>query len=316
MREPVNGVVTLASGTECGQRRYNQDRHFADHTMLVVCDGMGGGNGGELAASLALSAVVEYISRGLFQGIADPSGAVAAADTVVRRLRETPELSSSGTTVTALVVHEAAHGPTATLSWVGDSPAWLARDGVLYRLTRPDHQAQKLADQGLIEPYELDRHPAAAHLLRAAGVGSVVPPPVVTVELEDGDRLLVASDGLLQVLTDPQVEFAFHEAATPGAAVEDLLVQAADNDPTDNVTLAVAFFSRYPSAGVTHRATGPLCAAEAVPPSADLGEPLEPIPTDPETTYATPAEEVYGDGQPHAETVTSIDHFSPADVHG
>jgi protein phosphatase len=209
---------------------------------------MGGREGGQEASRLALQAAWELqiakrdwllkigpedvpeVLRRIRDHIAAIDRAVAA------RGAATPGLSGMRTTLTAAVVL----GEHLVLGHVGDSRGYLLRAGRLHRLTHDQTMAQLLADVGEIDPSEVSGHHLSHVLTQSLGAGDELAVEAQHVTLADGDRLLLATDGLAAVAEDAELERLL--VRTPGSdqAADRLLELALDRGAPDNVTVVVA----------------------------------------------------------------------------
>ncbi|MDE2810108.1 MAG: protein phosphatase 2C domain-containing protein [Gemmatimonadota bacterium] len=234
-----------------GKREYQEDSFGllderdlgldrGEHAVLLVADGMGGHVGGAIASDLLCKTFVEAYPRSsgpivdrLRMCLDEANGAIAAA------VAEDPALDSMGSTLVAAVV--ASEG----LHWisVGDSPLWLFREGQLSRLNADHSMAPVLADlvaAGRMTAEQAARHPSQ-HSLRSVVMGDEIPLVDVSSRLlEQGDRVVLASDGLL---TLDEQEVAEILEKTRDAPLEDsaaALIQAveeAGHPYQDNVTV-------------------------------------------------------------------------------
>src|SRR3954463_11476648 len=184
-------------------RSNNEDSYYAGDHLLVVADGMGGMAAGDLASRLAIEAMTsldapidnERQMQALHQALEVANGRIAetvAADN---------SLQGMGTTLTAVIFS----GDRAAMAHVGDSRAYLLRDGRLNQLTKDDTYVQMLVDQGLIRPDEAAGHPRRSVVPRVLQ-GEPVSPAYVIVEPEPGDRWLLCSDGLTTVVSAEEIE--------------------------------------------------------------------------------------------------------------
>jgi protein phosphatase len=198
---------------------------------------MGGTSGGEVASQLA----VETIMNAYYAEEGDGESCLrcairAASAAIAARAGEDVALAEMGSTVIALVVFPDRY----VLGHVGDSRAYLLRDGVLRRLTR-DH-LHILDDLGVSEE-EAETHPYKNVLSRALGYLDACEPKSVTIGSLPGDRLLLSSDGLSDAVDAEELQQGL-EQSTPELAVELLLQAAARNDAHDNATALVVFVNR------------------------------------------------------------------------
>ena len=221
-------------------RDKNEDAAYAGSRLVVLADGMGGPPAGEVASEIAVAVVSELADRPAFD---DPVAGMAALDEAVaeanRRIQGTVDADSSvagmGTTLTAALLC----GDKLAMIHVGDSRAYLLRGGELTRLTRDDTYVQALVDRGALTPEEAWAHPHRA-LVTQALQGREVMPARAVLDPEPGDRLLLCSDGLSDLVDDATIGRALAEHAEAGVAAEELIALALTAGGTDNITTIVA----------------------------------------------------------------------------
>jgi protein phosphatase len=223
--------------------------------VMVVVDGMGGHAAGEVASRLTISALVasalqipDWILR------ADPGH----ADEIERRARETvqqvgsmlvergrqdPSLRGMGSTLTAA----RSYGRELLIVHVGDSRAYLLRSGHLQRLTRDHTYAQMMVDAGLCSPDDVTVS-GVRHILTNVLGGAIdeVDVDVDLLPLENGDRLLLCSDGLTDCVDDETIGTTLQRALSSREACARLVQLALDGGGQDNVTVLVASFEFPP----------------------------------------------------------------------
>lgn len=221
-------------------RSGNEDSAYAGPDLLVVADGMGGHAAGELASATAVATIAELETEGLEDADAVERLAEAVTETAERIadiISAQPELAGMGTTVTALAWLNAP--ARVALAHVGDSRAYLLRDGVLSQLTRDHTYVQTLVDSGRISPEDAAVHPRRNLLMRTIDGVHPAEPDISVREARLGDRYLVCSDGLSSVVTD---EALLHllQLPDPTAAVTALVDAALGGGAPDNVTCVVA----------------------------------------------------------------------------
>ena len=230
--------VRWAAVTDQGYvRSNNQDAYYAGDRLLVVADGMGGMAAGDVASRLAVDAMTsldvpidnEHQMDALHKALEVANGRIA------EKVAEDPELQGMGTTMTAVIFS----GDRAALAHVGDSRAYLLRDGRLNQLTKDDTYVQMLVDQGLIRPEEAGSHPRRAVVTQALQ-GEPVSPSYVIVEPEPGDRWLLCSDGLTTVIAPDVLEAEMAAQPDPQACARRLLDLALEAGGPDNITVIVA----------------------------------------------------------------------------
>ncbi|MBI1759209.1 MAG: serine/threonine-protein phosphatase [Actinobacteria bacterium] len=217
-------------------RGNNEDSVYAGPRLLALADGMGGHVGGEVASKVAISALAhlddDAPSPDLIGALRD------ATDSANQHLRELveadPGLEGMGTTLTALLFA----GNRLGLVHVGDSRCYLLRGSQFAQITHDDTYVQALVDEGQITLAEASNHPQRSLLLRAVNGGDLVPDLSVR-EVRPGDRYLLCSDGLTDVLSNDTL----HEALRtndPRAAADRLVELALRGGGPDNVTVIVA----------------------------------------------------------------------------
>jgi serine/threonine protein phosphatase PrpC len=220
-------------------RSANEDSGFAGRALLAVADGMGGHAAGELASSTAIATLAELDSEELEFGdllTALDDAVVTSAARIGQFIEADPSRTGMGTTLTALLWQD---GRLAVIH-VGDSRAYLLRDGELSQITHDHTYVQSLIDAGRITSEEARRHPKRNLLLRAID-GTQVPEGESSVrEAQAGDRYLLCSDGLSGVVDDDGIARVLREVPDPTAAVTALVDLALEAGAPDNVTAVVA----------------------------------------------------------------------------
>ncbi|HWF80680.1 MAG TPA: protein phosphatase 2C domain-containing protein, partial [Streptosporangiaceae bacterium] len=220
-------------------REGNEDSAYAGPRLLAVADGMGGYEAGEVASAAVIKSVapldrVPMPEAELIDAIAE---AVAMAKQNLRGIVEAdPAVGSMGTTLTAMLWS----GPTAAICHIGDSRAYLLRDGDLYQITRDHTFVQALIDQGRIRPDEAATHPQRSLLLRALDGRTDADPDLSLLTAELGDRFLLCSDGLPVAVSDDDVLTTLAEISDPAQVVLELIEQAIRGGGPDNITCIVA----------------------------------------------------------------------------
>jgi len=239
MSEPA-ARLRYAARSDVGLRRPgNEDSGFADNTMLIVADGMGGHAAGELASAMAVATfaeiseedvapqeVLEYLAAGV-DLLSERIGDVIAAE---------PSNQGMGTTLTGL----AWLGDRMAVVHVGDSRAYLLRDGALDQITKDHTYVQSLVDAGEITQQEAARHPRRNLLNRAVDGIHSVEADLSMRETRPGDRYLLCTDGLSGVVSDEELAEVLRQDADPTGAVTRLVDMALEAGAPDNVTVVVA----------------------------------------------------------------------------
>jgi len=242
--------VTAFGRSDVGRvRTGNEDSLLIAGTVFAVADGMGGHRAGEVASAAALEPLALLDGRRFddaASAIAALTAAAVAANTEVsRRSHDDPELEGMGTTLTALLLD----GGTAHLVHVGDSRAYLSREGSLAQLTDDHTLVQALIDQGRLTPAQAGTHPHRSVITRAIGVATDVEVDAKSFALLPGDTLLLCSDGLTGMVDDETIAelLATHG---PSDAVDALIAAANEAGGTDNVTVLLVQYQpeKAPSA--------------------------------------------------------------------
>jgi len=220
-------------------REGNEDSAYAGPHLLAVADGMGGYEAGEVASAAVISTVAPLDRREMPESELTEAlaAAVTSAKQTLRRIVEAdPAVGSMGTTLTAMLWS----GGAAAICHIGDSRAYLLRDGDLYQITRDHTFVQALIEQGRIRPEEAATHPQRSLLLRALDGRTDADPDLSMLEAMAGDRYLICSDGLPVAVSDDAIVQALAEAAEPADAVLKLIDLAIAGGAPDNVTCIVA----------------------------------------------------------------------------
>jgi protein phosphatase len=220
-------------------RSANEDSGFAGRRLLAVADGMGGHAAGELASSTAIATLAELDSEDLGpeELLTELQQAIeVSAERIAQFIEADPSRAGMGTTLTAILWGD---GRIAIVH-VGDSRAYLLRDGELQQITTDHTYVQSLIDAGRITPEEARRHPKRNLLLRAID-GSGLPEGDPSLrQAQSGDRYLLCTDGLSGVVPDDAIARVLLEVPDPTAAVSMLVELALEAGAPDNVTAVVA----------------------------------------------------------------------------
>ena len=231
-------IGRTAGLTDTGRRRLrNEDAYVCRPPLFAVADGMGGARAGEVAARLAAAALEE--AEGAARGEEGVSRLIAEANRRIwQRAVSDPATAGMGTTATAAVVDEQAG--TVAIGHVGDSRAYLLRDGALEQLTTDHSLVAELVQSGVLTPEEAERHPQRSAITRALGTEPTVQVESLTVRAEPGDLFLLCSDGLSTMLGDDEVAAAIERAGgEPASAAEALVAQANSRGGEDNITVVL-----------------------------------------------------------------------------
>jgi serine/threonine protein phosphatase PrpC len=222
-----------------GPKSRNEDSGYAGPHLLVLADGMGGHAAGDVASSLIVGelAPLDGESIGAEQALPMLEKSVREAN---RRLRQAmdddPKLRGMGSTTIAML----RSGNKLAMAHIGDSRAYLLRDGKLSQITKDHSFVQQLVDEERITAEEAEDHPQRSLVTRVMTGQADDEPDLSMRELLAGDRYLLCSDGLSDFVRRDIIEEILREAGSPGAAAERLIEVALRASARDNVTVVVA----------------------------------------------------------------------------
>jgi protein phosphatase len=230
-------VIEQAYKTDTGRQRHaNEDSYFAKPPVFAVADGMGGAQAGEVASRIAAGAFEHGVDDD-----APPEGQLKEiAQEANREIHELAQKDSSragmGTTLTAALVQ----GDEVALGHVGDSRAYVLREGELKRLTKDHSLVEELRRQGRLTDEQAEEHPQRSIITRALGPEPDVRVDTMTYPARDGDLFLLCSDGLTTMVSDEEIRDILLETRSLRSAVNKLVEAANGRGGRDNIT-AVAF---------------------------------------------------------------------------
>ncbi len=240
--------VQAIGRTDVGRvRDANEDAFLVGDSSFAVADGMGGHLAGEVASATALGPVKDLDGR-VFSDSVDATAAlrdavVMANRAVVDKSAAAPSYRGMGTTLTAVMVE----GRRAHIAHVGDSRAYLLRDGVFSQLTTDHTLVQRLIDEGRLSEEEAANHPQRSVITRAIGVEAEIDVDAMTLELQPDDRLLLCSDGLTGPVSDEAIARLLG-GRDLDRIPDDLIDAANDAGGPDNITTVVLAFDELPTA--------------------------------------------------------------------
>jgi PPM family protein phosphatase len=217
-------------------RKDNQDSGYAGPWLLTVCDGVGGAVRGDMASSTAVGQLVRLDERPGDDLLGAVAGAIHRADDRIGELVEhDPALNGTSTTATVALFD----GERVGIGHVGDSRAYLYRSGELSQLTADHTFVQSLIDEGRITEEESRVHPHRNLILKAVDGRGENEPDLFVVELAEGDRLFLCSDGASGVLGKDRITDIL-SSGTPDYAVVEMVRASLEAGSSDNVTCIVA----------------------------------------------------------------------------
>jgi len=209
-----------------------------DRGIFIVADGMGGHAAGEVASEMA----VRHIARelGSLKGLGDEEVAErmrlairTANGAIFQRTLTEHDKRGMGTTVSALVLYDARF----LIGQVGDSRAYLLREGKLTQVTKDHSYVQEQVDAGYLTPEQARTHPYSNVITRCVGANSDVSPDIYVGSVKPKDLFLLASDGLTGMLEDPELhEILKSDAGLPQEQVDQLINEANRHGGLDNIT--------------------------------------------------------------------------------
>jgi protein phosphatase len=219
-------------------RSENQDSGYAGPRLLAMADGMGGHAGGDIASSVAIGALADLDGEAL--GSAEASKALlqrisAANDEIAEMVKADPSLHGMGTTLIAILRSQ----NKLVLAHIGDSRAFLAREGTLTQITKDHSFVQSLVDEGRISEDEAMGHPQRSLVTRVLTGQEDDEPDVTVREARIGDRYLIASDGLTDYVAGDTIAEIVTAGEPPSRTADRLVELALKAGAPDNVTIVV-----------------------------------------------------------------------------
>ncbi len=224
--------LSAGAATHRGRvREKNEDAVFVGRAVFGVADGLGGHRAGEVASRLAVECLAELERVG-----GTLEGCFREANRrIIRAAAESGDLKGMATTLTAVAVGDG----YMDLAHVGDTRAYLYRAGTLTRLTTDHTLVQDMVDAGGLSEEEAERHPQRSVLLRALGVEERLEVDRARIPLQEGDRILLCSDGLTSVVSEEEIAGVLAGVGEPRAAAQVLVERANAAGGPDNVSVVV-----------------------------------------------------------------------------
>jgi PPM family protein phosphatase len=219
-------------------RQVNQDSGYAGPHLLVVADGMGGHAAGDVASSIAIGEIVglDGESHGSDDALDLLAQALHSANSELQHaIGRQPELQGMGTTVTALL----RTGNKIAVAHIGDSRAYLLRDGTFTQITHDHSFVQSLVDEGRITEEEAEGHPQRSLVTRVLTGQHDDEPDLAVREARIGDRYLLCSDGLSGFVARDTIQEVLEQAMPPGRTADRLVELAMRAGAPDNVTCII-----------------------------------------------------------------------------
>ena len=224
-------------------RSINQDAFAVrpDVGLWVVADGMGGHDAGDLASHAIVESLNQILPQQRLSTFIDQveDRLIEVNRSLITEAAERTEPTTIGSTVVAML---AVRNYCACL-WAGDSRAYLLRDGQMQLMTQDHSQVEELIEQGLLLREDADRHPAANVITRAVGATEQLFVDVDLMELQDHDRILLCTDGLLKEVSQAEIARALQQGGCQESC-DELLELALSRGARDNVTVVVIDFKK------------------------------------------------------------------------
>lgn len=280
-------------------RANNQDSGYAGPRLLAMADGMGGHAGGDIASSVVVGHLVELDTEavsGTDAGAALQRRLRAANEELADRIREEPSLDGMGTTLIAILRAQ----NRLTIAHIGDSRAFLAREGRVSQITQDHSYVQQLVDEGRISEDEAKTHPQRSLVTRVLTGRDEDVPDIAVREARIGDRYMIASDGLTDYVARDTIDEHLLAARDAGEVADQLVQLALKAGAPDNVTVVIGDFvdttksgpsmtqpQIVGSAAIQQRGTRPIPVTPAEKAAALQAETRK----EPEADYVTLAEE-------------------------
>ena len=236
-----HGLVSKIGEPNCGSRTdvgrvrdHNEDSLVVKHPLYAVFDGMGGHEAGEVASEIAAS-VVQSLSPSILEPSALGQAVMSANLEIIHAAQTGRGKPGMGTTCTAALMS----GNKLVVAQVGDSRAYLLHDGKLQQLTRDHSYVADLVERGEITKDYARIHPDRSKITRALGTDPNMVPDLYELEVDEGDRLMICSDGLYSMITDADIEHILCAETDPQAAADRLVREANEWGGHDNTTVIV-----------------------------------------------------------------------------
>jgi protein phosphatase len=233
--------LVFAAATDVGRmRQNNEDSYLSSKPVAAVADGMGGHSAGEVASAIAIEELAALRDRGPWENETaatdDLKQAILRANRRIREMAASDrKLNGMGTTLVALLED----GDMVHVANVGDSRGYLLRQGELSQVTVDHSLVQELVDDGRLSPEDAERHPQRSVITRALGIDPEVEFDLFTYKLQVGDRLLLCSDGLSDVVEPAQIRKVLLRIPSAQRAARELVTVANEQGGPDNITVIV-----------------------------------------------------------------------------
>ena len=230
-----NEFISWGARSDVGLvRGHNEDSFLLRTPLFMVSDGMGGHAAGEVASSIAVETVGEQ-APGTADDVLLGASVEAANMAVIEAAEQGIGKPGMGCTATAVLIEK----NKMAVAHVGDSRAYVLRQGTLVRVTHDHSYVEELVDSGQITADEARTHPSRSIITRALGSDPDMYADHFSLEVNTGDRIILCSDGLSSMISDSEIESVAVSSATPQQAADNLVSAALTAGGADNVTVIV-----------------------------------------------------------------------------
>lgn len=228
--------------TDVGQKRELNEDSFAFEKLkkgyvMIVSDGMGGHNAGEVASAIAVDKIREFCSKqDMFSNpeLMLRKAVSYANEAIYETSMKNAEMYGMGATLVVAL----GYGKNVYIANVGDSRAYLVNKESIAQITKDHSYVYELVKTGLITPEEAKTHPRRNEILKALGIAPEVYPDIFPIEIQRTDKLLLCTDGLTEVVSDQEI-FETVNRLSRQAACETLVRMANQNGGPDNITVVL-----------------------------------------------------------------------------
>lgn len=256
--------------TDVGRvREGNEDSYYVEAPLFVVADGMGGHLAGDVASATAVEIIQSKRSEANAEDPESLASIVREANSAIwSRATDDPALRGMGTTCTLLLLE----GPTGHIAHVGDSRAYLFRNGELSQVSEDHTLVGRMVREGKLQADEAERHPQRSIITRALGVDEEVEVDLLSIEVTDGDRILLCSDGLSSMIRSDQIKEVLAAEEDAQTTADSLVDAANEAGGEDNITVVIIDIGAEDGAApATTEHRSDLGERTATDPAADTG---------------------------------------------
>lgn len=241
--------VVVGAKTDKGRvRENNQDSILVEAPLFGVADGMGGHLAGDVASATAVEVVTRMSKESPGDPTQLPAFIKAANQAIWAKSQEDPQLQGMGTTFTLALLEDS----TAHLAHVGDSRAYLMREGRLRQITEDHTLVERMVQEGRITREDAPHHPQRSIITRALGADQDVEVDTFEQPIEEGDKILLCSDGLSSMLDDDAIGEALRSGERPQQVAERLIALANDAGGEDNISVVILALGAQSEASPAH----------------------------------------------------------------